>query len=139
MTLIRVSENRAAKPIEAVLTVLNAADVVETEAGDSFVDAHVQLGNPSEQEGRTAWLWRLSDDAPRGVVSRGKRYSIEADTGAVRRRKFGERWTVREGAVVRRQNGAFDVLINDSLSGATRLVDEAIANPTGAYRTTTLG
>lgn len=138
MTLIRVAAERAKAPIEAILEVLNSAKVVEIENGATLKGADVQLEESRERDGRKFWLWRLTQSAPRCVLNRGKKYSIEADTGAARRTGFDERWVVREGVAVKRRNGAFDVAINESLDGANQLVDEAVSLPTGSYKSTVL-
>lgn len=138
MTLIRVAAERAKAPVEAILEVLNSTKIVEIENGMKLKQADVKLEESREREGRTFWLWRLTQAAPRCVLSRGNKYRIEADTGAARCTGIDERWVVREGVAVERHNGSFDVAINESLDGANQLVDKTVSLPTGAYRSTVL-
>jgi hypothetical protein len=138
MTLIRVSAERAGGPREAVLEVLNTTRHVDIDGDGEIVMDDVYIEDSRERDGRTFWLWRLVTDAPRCVLSKGRRYAIEDDTGAVRRTRPAERWVVREGVAVRRRNGAIDIAINESLAGSRRLVDETVSTPTGAFRSTVL-
>lgn len=138
MTLIRVAAEKARGPLRAILEVLNETSYFEIDGGTELQDIDIQLEESREKDGRTFWLWRLVQEAPRCILNRGNQYLIESETGAVRPSDKSERWVVREGVAVQRGNGSIDVAVNDSLRGPNRLVDETMASPTGAFSSTVI-
>lgn len=135
MTRVRIEGESVATPNGAVLMALNNPRLVECEYGDSIVASHLELQRIPLREGeREAWSWRLGDQAPRCVLEGKTRYIIEEDTGAARRAPFSEQWAFRDGVVVLRSDGSYQVAIDTEGGSLKALYDATCRTETGAFQ-----